>query len=134
MASDLSGAGTDPMASAHRDILGETFARQELKRSVHRELLRMTRGDLPADDHLATFFSDDQIADTPVRQLTNLRLDLLRQARPDVRSIQDHGAALEEMQNKAALEEPALYLVVRQCHFMLPPVVENASERKTISW
>ena len=39
-------------------------------------------------------FLDDEVADSPVRELANVRLDPLRQARPGVRTIENHGVTL----------------------------------------
>lgn len=73
---------------------------------MERELLRMPRGDLPADGELALILLDDKIADAPVGELADLCLDLLRQSRPGVKTIDNHGVTLWERRYKAASTEP----------------------------
>ena len=75
---------------------------------MQRELLRIPRGDLPTNDELASVLFDDQITDPAVGQLSDFRLDLLRQSRSGVSTVKDHGVTLEEMQNIAALGKSEL--------------------------
>jgi hypothetical protein len=96
------------LRSPDRDVLGETVARQEFQGPMQRELLRVSRGDLPTDDELTVVLFDDQIADSAVGQLSDFCLDLLRQGRPGAGTITDHGVTLGEMQNIAALGESEL--------------------------
>ena len=88
------GRGGVVRPSADGDVLGEAFARQQLEGPMQRELLGVPRGDLAADDHLALDFPDNEVADSPMRELADVRLDPLRQARPGVRSIENHGVTL----------------------------------------
>ena len=74
---------------AYGDLLGEGFAGKKLERSVHGKLLRVAGRRMSADDHLPLNFHDDEVADSPMRQLVNLGLYTFGEGKGRVDAIAD---------------------------------------------
>jgi hypothetical protein len=74
---------------ADGDLLGEGFAGKKLERSVHGKLLGVTGRRMSADDHLAVNFHDDEVADSPMRQLVNLGLHTFGEGKGRVEAVAD---------------------------------------------
>jgi hypothetical protein len=74
---------------ADGDLLGEGFAGKKLERSVHGKLLGVAGRRMSADDYLPLNFLDDEIADSPMRQLVNLGLHAFGEGKGRVEAVAD---------------------------------------------
>jgi hypothetical protein len=87
------GKQSDPLPDGN--LLGEHLAREELECPVHGKLFGMTGGNLSTDNNLPLDLLDDEIANSPVSQLANLRFHSLGQAEGRVEAVDDHGVTLQ---------------------------------------
>jgi hypothetical protein len=75
---------------AYGDLLGEGFAGKKLESSVHGKLLGVAGRRMSADDDLPLNFLDDEVADSPMRQLVNLGLHAFGEGKGRVETVADY--------------------------------------------